>query len=188
MAISLKLPAPPSDEEILALSQRNPGYQFERTAAGELVVTPTGSAGARRDTVLVRQLDTWAEADGRGVAFGPSAGFRLPDGSLLSPDASWVGRERWEALSSAQQEDFAPLCPDAVFEILSATNALSSLRKKMRVYLANGAKLGVLIDPRARKVEVHTPAREPQILDSPESVSLGPVLPGFALDPKRIFT
>lgn len=45
MAISLKLAAPPSDEEILELSERNPGYQFERTTAGELIVTPTGSAG-----------------------------------------------------------------------------------------------------------------------------------------------
>ncbi|MGQ0548198.1 MAG: Uma2 family endonuclease [Armatimonadota bacterium] len=188
MAISLKLAAPPSDEEILELSERNPAYQFERTAAGELIVTPTGSAGGRRDLALSAQLDTWAEADGRGVAFGSSTGFRLPDGSLLSPDASWVRRERWEALTVEQQEDFAPLCPDAVFEILSRSDTLSDLRKKIRVYLANGAHLAVLIDPQRRAVEIYAPAREPQILDSPESVSFDPVLPGFTLTLGRIFS
>ncbi len=188
MAISLKLAAPPTDEEILELSQRNPGYEFERTAAGELVVTPTGSAGGRRDAVLVRQLDTWAEADGTGVAFGSSTGFRLPDGSLLVPDAAWVRGVRWEALSSKEQEEFAPLCPDAVFEILSVSDALSNLRKKMRSYLANGARLAVLIDPQRRTVEIYAPGREPELLASPQSVSLGPVLPGFTLDLKRIFT
>lgn len=147
MAISLKLSGPPSDEEILELSQRNPGYEFERTVAGELVVTPMGSAGGRRDAVLVAQLYTWAEADSTGVAFGSSTGFHLPDGSLLVPDGSWVRGVRWEALSAKEQEEFAPLCPDAVFEILSATDAPSNLRKKVRAYLKNGAQLVVLIDP-----------------------------------------
>ncbi len=188
MAISLKLAAPPSDEEILELSQRNPGYEFERTAAGELVVTPTGSEGGRRDASLVAQLYTWAEADSTGVVFGSSTGFHLRDGSLLVPDASWVRGVRWEALSSIEQDGFAPLCPDAVFEILSATDALSSLRKKMRVYLANGAMLAVLIDPRRRTVEVYALNRETQVLDSPELVSFDPVLPSFTLDLRRIYS
>lgn len=188
MAISLKLAAPPSDEEILELSERNPGYEFERTAAGELVVTPTGSAGGRRDALLVTQLCTWAEADSTGLAFGSSTGFHLPDGSLLVPDASWVRGVRWEALSSKEQEGFAPLCPDAVFEILSATDALSNLRRKMRAYLANGARLAVLIDPQRLTVEVYVSSREPQILDSPELVSFDPLLPGFTLNLGRIFS
>ncbi|MGH2374331.1 MAG: Uma2 family endonuclease, partial [bacterium] len=121
-------------------------------------------------------------------AFGSSTGFRLPDGSLLVPGASWVRGVRWEALSSREQDGFAPLCPDAVFEILSATDALSNLRKKMRSYLANGARLAVLIDPQHRTVEIYAPGREPQILDSPQSVSFDPVLPGFTLNLERIFS
>ncbi len=84
MAISLKLAAPPSDQEVLELSRRNPGLQFERQAAGDLVVTPTGSESGRREAKLVGQLDRWDSARGEGVVFGPSAGFHLPDGSLLS--------------------------------------------------------------------------------------------------------
>jgi hypothetical protein len=56
MAISLKLAAPPSDDDILGLSDRNPGLQFERSSAGALVVTPNGSEGGRRDLALGHQL------------------------------------------------------------------------------------------------------------------------------------
>ena len=187
MAISLKLAAPPGDDEILELSQRNPGFQFERSTAGELIVTPTGSAGGRRELELGAQLHGWARQDGRGVAFGSSTGFHLPDGSLLSPDASWVRRDRWDALTEDEREGFAPMCPDAVFEVVSRTDALPDLRRKMQAYLANGARLAVLIDPPRRMVEVYAADRDPRVVEAAQSVSLDPILPGFSLDLEPIF-
>ncbi len=187
MAISLRLAAPPGDDEILDLSNRNPAFQFERSGAGELIVTPTGGEGARRDLALGYQLYGWAEADSSGVAFGSAAGFRLPDGSLLSPDASWVRGDRWGAISPREREGFPPVCPDAVFEIASESDSLPGLRQKMRTYLANGARLAVLIDPQHRMVEVYLPDREVQIYDSPPSVSLNVVLRGFVVDLAPIF-
>jgi len=186
LAISLRLPAPPTDEEILELSERNPGLQIEQSASGELILTPTGAESGRRELVLGARLLAWAESDGSGLAFGASTGFRLPDGSLRSPDVAWVRRERWESLTPAQREGFAPLCPDAVFEIRSPSDTLRDLQAKMRVYLANGARLAVLIDPQRRTVEVHAWDRDPRLLESPESVSFDPLLPGFTLDLKRI--
>lgn len=182
MAISLRLAAPPTDEELVALSERNPGYQFERTAAGELVVTPTGSEAGGQEAELVGQLRDWARADRTGKVFGPSAGFRFPDGSLLSPDASWVRRERWEVLTPAERKGHAPLCPDAVFEIVSSSDTLAFLRRKMRGYVANGARVAVLIDPERRAVEVFAPGAEPRVIEPAGLVPLDPVLPGFVLD------
>lgn len=187
MAISLRLVAPPSDQEILDLSGRNPGFQIERSAAGELVVTPTGSEAGRREAKLVALLDRWDSAHGGGVVFGPSTGFHMPDGALLSPDASWVRRERWEALAPQEREGFAPLCPDAVFEVVSRTDTLAELRAKMEAYVANGARLAVLIDPRRRAVEIYAPGQTPQTLEPAGSVSLDPVLQGFRLDLTQIF-
>ena len=99
MGIRLDLLHRVTDEELRELSERNPGYQFERTADGRLLVTPTGLASGRRSGEVFYQLEHWNRRTRLGVAFDSSAGFRLPDGSLLSPDASWVRRERWEALS-----------------------------------------------------------------------------------------
>jgi Uma2 family endonuclease len=182
VAISLRLAAVPSDEEVLELSRRNPGFEFERTASGELVVTPTGARSGRRELRLCTQIDAWAESDGSGLAFGPSTGFHLPDGSLLSPDASWVRRDRWDALSAEQQEGFAPFCPDAVFEIASKSDVLPALRRKMRAYLANGGRLAVLIDPQRRAVEVYAPDQDPKVLEPAASIALDPVMPGFVLE------
>jgi Uma2 family endonuclease len=185
VAISLKLAAPPDDDEILELSRRNPGFQFERNAAGELVVTPASTKSGQRGAALSLQLGRWAEQAG-GAVFDSSTGFHLPDGSLLSPDASWMPQERWDALTPEQQDTFAPLCPDAVFEIASKSDTLARLRAKMRAYLVNGARLAVLIDPQGQVVEVYRPDREAEVFRSPGPVPLDPVLPGFVLDPEPI--
>jgi len=187
MAMELDLLRPLTDEELLRLSERNPGYQFERTADGRLVVSPTGSKSGWRSLKVAYQLERWNERTGLGVVFNSSTGFHLPDGSLLSPDASWVARERWEALSPEEQEGFAPLCPDAVFEVRSPSQALGELRRKMEAYLRNGARIGVLLDPYTRTVEVYRPGQQPQRLEAPDRVALDPELPGFALDPRPVF-
>src|SRR5579884_4120369 len=112
MTILLDLLRPVTDEELLRFSERNPGYQFERTSDGRLVVGPTGGESGRRSLKVAYQLETWNEHARLGMVFGSSTGFRLPDGSLLSPDASWMRRERWEALSREEREGFVSLCPD----------------------------------------------------------------------------
>jgi Uma2 family endonuclease len=97
-----------------------------------------------------------------GIAFDSSTGFKLPDGSDISPDASWVRRDRWDALTPEQKEKFAPICPDFVVELREAklsrrestTDSLETLRAKMKVYVKNGARLGWLLDRKNRKVEI----------------------------------
>jgi Uma2 family endonuclease len=187
MAISLKMIAPPTDDDLLELSRRNPGFQFERNAAGELIVTPAGARSGLREVEVLVQLRSWAQADGRGLVFGSSTGFRLPDGSVLAPDASWVRRGRWDALDPDAQEGFAPFCPDAVFELVSRSDQVAALHAKMRAYLANGARLAVLIDPCRRVVEIYEPDQDTQVLDQPRSVTFKTVLPGFELNLEPVF-
>src|SRR5205807_10583146 len=139
MAITLKPPKPLTDSELVEFSRRNPGYQFERSATGELIVTPTGSDAGRRNAQLAYQLEAWNRSRSLGVAFDSSTGFRMPDGALLSPDASWVRRDRWEGLAAAEREGFAPVCPDVVFEIASTNNTPTELGAKIPAYLTTGA-------------------------------------------------
>ncbi|WP_448605152.1 Uma2 family endonuclease [Thermoflexus hugenholtzii] len=187
MGIRLDLLHQVTDEELQELSERNPGYQFERTADGRLLVTPTGLESGRRSGEIVGQLREWNRRARLGVVFDSSTGFRLPDGSLLSPDASWVRRERWEALTPEQREGFGPFCPDVVFEVRSASQSLGELREKMTVYLANGARLGVLIDPYRKAVEVYRPGAPVERYEGVQQVPLDPELPGFTLELEPIF-
>lgn len=182
MGIAIRQNHAVTDEELLELSQLNPGYQIERDACGALIVTPSGMNSERRSALVVHRLAEWNEGENRGEVFGSSAGFALADGSVLSPDAAWVSRARWDALTYAQQELFGPLAPDAVFELRSRTDSLTELQAKMRSYTGNGVRVGVLIDPYDRIVEVYRPDADPLRVDPDGSVSLDPELPGFMLD------
>jgi len=170
-----------SDREIMELSRLYP-LRFERNAAGRLIVAPpTGMDTGEQNLSLEGQLWEWNRRYGLGKAYNASTGFRLPDGSMLSPDASWVERSRWEALRKEERAKFAPLCPDVVFELASPTDRPGVLRKKMLAYLRNGAKLGVLILVRKKVVELYRPQGVTSF-PNPRTLELGPELPGFKVN------
>ena len=188
MAIRLDLLRRVSDAELMAISERNPGYQFERSAKGELLVGATSTEGGRRSAQLIHQLMAWNDRSGLGLGFDSSTGWSLPDGSVLSPDASWVALPRWMTLPSADRRGFVHLCPDVVFELRSPSNTVAELRAKMRAYQENGAPLGVLIDPDGRSVDLYRPGQQPVRVEGAASVALDPELPGFTPDLRSIFS
>jgi Uma2 family endonuclease len=180
---SIELSIELTDEQFFELCHKNRDYQFERTASGELIIMPpTGSETSRRNMDLSYQLRAWSRQNNLGVAFDSSGGFTLPNGADRSPDASWVKKERWDALTPEQKDSFAPLCPDFVVELRSKTDSLKKLQEKMQEYIDNGAKLGWLIDRQNRRVEIYRPDREVEILENPATLSGEDVLPGFVLD------
>ncbi len=177
-----------TEEQFVRLCQENPDFQLELTAQGELVIMPpTGSETGRRNNRLAYRITAWADSDGSGVVFDSSTLFTLPNGAKRSPDVSWVRRERWEALSREQREGFAPLCPDFVVELRSPTDRLKDLQEKLHEYIANGARLGWLIDPLEKRVYVYRPDQPVEVLDDPPVVSGEPVLPGFVLPVRELW-
>ncbi len=185
MAVQIDLLHRVTDDELLALSVRNPGYQIERTPDGRLAVSPTRTEGGHRSMEVAGQLYAWNRGSKLGITFDSSTGFNLPDGSCRSPDASWVRRDRWTALSADQRKGFAPLCPDAVFEVRSESDGLAELEAKMTAYMDNGARIGVLVDPLRRSASVYRPGSEVEIHTG--NVPLGPELPGFVLELGPVF-
>ena len=173
-----------TDEQFFQLCIDNRDLRFERTATGELIIMPPVSSDTgRRNADLSFQLEDWSRQNKHlGIAFDSSTGFKLPDGSDISPDAAWVRRDRWDALTPEQKEKFAPICPDFVVELRSTTDSLEKLRAKMKVYVKNGARLGWLLDRKNRKVEISRQGSDVEILDSPATLSGEDVLPGFVLD------
>jgi Uma2 family endonuclease len=127
-------------------------------------------------------------AHGTGIGFDSSTGFTLPNGAKRSPDVAWVRRERWEALSEEERDRFPPLCPDFVIELRSRSDPLTPLQEKMAEYIANGAQLGWLIDPGERRLYIYRPEVTPECLEQPEQVSGEPLLPGFELDLREIWS
>jgi Uma2 family endonuclease len=183
------LTAPPmTDEEFAEFCSEHPDLFFEVNADGEIIVMPpTQSTGGARNMRVSGQLDAWADADGRGIATDSSTGFVLPNGARRSPDAAWTDRARIEELSPESRDRYWHLAPDFVIELKSKSDRLKVLREKMHEWIANGARLGWLIDPESRTVEIYRPGAGPQCLEDPSSVEgEGPVA-GFHLDLTRVW-
>jgi Uma2 family endonuclease len=176
-------------EQFAALAAVNRDLRLERTAQGELIVNPpTGWETGRRNWNIAGELYLWWRNAGEpGQAFDSSTGFILPNGATRSPDASWVSQERWQMLTPEQKGTFANICPDFVVELRSSSDSLKSLQGKMREYIDNGAKLGWLIDPQQRRVEIYRPGMVVEVLENPVELSGEVVLPGFVLNLRRVW-
>ena len=181
--------APLTDRAFTRLCGANPDLRLERTADGALIVmSPAGTDSGGRGALITIRLGVWSEADGRGKVFDSSTGYTLPNGAIRAPDASWVLRERWAALTPKEKRRFAPICPDFVVELRSPSDRLADVHAKMAEYLEQGARLGWLIDPLRRRVMVYRPDRPVEVLEKPDTLSGGDVLPGFVLDLREILT
>jgi Uma2 family endonuclease len=177
-----------SDQQFYDFCRTNPDLRIERSANGEIIIMPPAfSDTGNRNSRVSGQLFVWAEADATGEAFDSSSGFTLPNGATRSPDASWILSDRWNALAPEQQASFAPIAPDFVVELRSSSDTLVSLKEKMEEYVANGVRLGLLIDRKNGQVHVYRPNCPSEILDNPVSVSCEPEMPLFALKMARIW-
>ena len=119
-----------TDHRLVKLFADNDNLRFELMAQGKLVImAPLGETVAQKGLELAGQVRNWAKADGSGITYGASAGFRMSDGALYAPDVSWADRERrdtWRreqgALPEGEQSGLPGFCPR-----LRARVALSTL-------------------------------------------------------------
>jgi Uma2 family endonuclease len=177
-----------TDEQFFQLCQNNRDLKFERNSNGDLVImSPTGGETSNINAGLTAQLWNWNAQTKLGKVFDSSGGFKLPNGADRSPDTSWITLERWNNLTAEQRKKFIPLCPDFVIELRSASDSLKTLQDKMKEYIENGTRLGWLINPQSRQVEIYRPNQELQVLESPTTLSGEDVLPGFLLNLQEIW-
>jgi Uma2 family endonuclease len=177
-----------TDDQFYQLCISNPEAQLELTAQGvPVAMSPVGGDSGKREANLITDLNIWNRRTGLGEVFSSSTVFKLPRGSQRSPDAAWIERSRWEALTPAQQQVFPPIVPDFVIELRSRTDSLADLQTKMREYQDNGVRLGLLINPQDRQVEIYRLDGMVEVRQSPTQVSGEDVLPGFILDLSMIW-
>jgi Uma2 family endonuclease len=177
-----------TDEQFLEIVKANPDLRLERAATGELIaMTPTGSESGNYNSELNIDVGSWNRQHRSGKVFDSSSGFRLPNGAIRSPDVTWIAQARWDALTSEQRKGFAPLCPDFVIELVSESDDLESLQAKMQEYRDNGCRLGWLINPKTKTVEIYRPHAAPEIVPFTTPLSGEDVLPGFQLHLQTLF-
>ncbi|APB32693.1 Uncharacterized protein conserved in cyanobacteria [Gloeomargarita lithophora Alchichica-D10] len=177
-----------TEEQFTELVKANPDLRWELTAQGEVIVMPpTGSETGNFNSELSADIGIWNRQNKQGKGFDSSAGFRLPNGAIRSPDVAWISQERWEQLSPEQRRKFAPICPDFALELVSPSDDLATVQAKMQEYLENGCRLGWLVHPENRTVTIYRPNVAPEIVTFDVILSGEDVLRGFTLDLRQIF-
>lgn len=165
-------------DALWAFLEANELYAIEYNETGELVVMPSSYLpGADEESELIIDLGIWRRRNG-GMTPSSSVVLRIPGLGGRGPDASWVSPERLAELDDEQRRT-GQVCPDFVAEIRSPSNSMTYLQRKMEEYIAYGARLGWLIDPRNRQVAIYRPDQEPEVLDDPEILSGEDVMRGF---------
>ncbi|MBE9207480.1 Uma2 family endonuclease [Nostoc sp. LEGE 06077] len=172
-----------TDDQFYQLCRENPDVKFERNAKGEIIVMPpTGGETGRLNAGFTADFVIWNRTYKLGEVFDSSTCFKLPNGANRSPDVAWIKKERWDALTPQEKAKFPPIAPDFVLELMSPSDDLEETQTKMREYIDNQVKLGWLINPQTKQVEIYRQAKPVEILDSPTQLSGEDILPGFVLD------
>jgi Uma2 family endonuclease len=176
-----------TSEQFDRLCIDNPDLRLELTKDGELIVmAPAGGESSERNLDLAINVGIWNRQTNLGRAFDSSGGYDFTafGGGKLSPDVSWIEKSRLEGVEIV---GFIPIVPDFVIELLSETDNLKTLQKKMKEYQRLGVKLGLLINPRNKQVEIYRPGQEVEILVSSTAIDCGEVMSGFVLSMSRIW-
>ncbi|MEC4985560.1 MAG: Uma2 family endonuclease [Oscillatoria sp. PMC 1068.18] len=161
----------------------NPDLLLERSPTGELIiVSPLGGENGSQQANLITDINIWNRQTKLGIVFSSQTIFSLPGGGSRAPDASWVELSRWEALSEEEKFGFPPICPDFLIELRSKSDRLQPLQAKMQEYLASGLRLGWLINPQDRQVEIYRQGQNVEVINLPVILSGEDVLPGFSLE------
>ena len=179
-----------TDDVLAKLSSLNDTLRIEKNADGDLeILPPTLPTSGNQNANIAADLGIWTRSDGNGVAFDADTGFTLPNGAVRAPDATWILKARLAELTQEQRQGFWRISPDFVIELRSSSDTLRGVRRKMEEYIANGLRLGWLIDSvdPAHLVYIYRPGAEVETLEAPESISGNPELPGFILDLKLIW-
>ncbi len=165
-------------EQFYQLCLNNPELQLERNRSGELIImSPVGGESGEKEASLIIDIGNWNRQSKLGKVFSSSTIFSLPNGGDRSPDVAWVALEKWEQLSTKEREGFPPICPDFVIELRSKSDRLTPLQDKMQEYLDSGLRLGWLINPQQKQVEIYRPNQTVEVVNMPVNLSGEDVLP-----------
>ncbi len=154
---------------------------------GELVeeVRPQGRLHGRVLSKLNSILDTKIVDPALGELLVGDVGFLLarnPD-TVLAPDLAFVRAER---LANAG-DGYLPFAPDLAIEVVSPSNTLTEIARKVELYLRHGSSEVWVVRPRERGIVIHRAGVVATIVHDGESI-ISPLFPGKTIDFSSVFS
>ncbi len=171
-------------EEFFEFCAANKHLRIERDEENQiLIMAPAGGESGRKHIKIATTLEIWSTKTSLGIAFDSSAGFELQDGSMRSPDAAWIKKEKWDNLSPKEKSVFLPFAPDFLVEVMSPSDKLSAAQAKMNKWIQNGTQLAWLIDSIRQITFIYrNDGTVDKVAGFDTKLSGEDVLPGFEFD------
>ena len=195
ICLHLPLPTPITDEQLITINDRNPGWKIERGANGELEARMVAGGSSSEITAeLVIQVGMWRKGGGGGRVRESDGTFNLSDDAgnkrTWAPDVSWISPGQLDATPRADRpkEGFWSLCPAFVIEVRSPSDSPRQQQQRMEQWLRFGVKLGWLVDPIAETVWLYRPGADVEALERPSTLSGESVLEGLLVDMTEVWT
>jgi Uma2 family endonuclease len=162
-------------QDLEKMQAQNPSYRMELVNGSIVIMSPSGYESDEVAAEMVAQLRNWVKPRKLGRVTASSAGFRLPNSDLRSPDASFVFADRLRR----SPRSFAELSPDLTVEVKSPPDSLEALRDKIKSFLTLGTRVGILMNPDDRTVEIYRDGEPAIVLRDGDILTLPDLLPGW---------
>jgi Uma2 family endonuclease len=177
-------PYPATEQDVLAVHDRE--NRLCELVDGVLVEKAMGFYESCVAVALCYLLKRYLQENDRGVVAGADGMMRLAAGLVRIPDVSFVP---WEEFPNRQlpREPIPQVRPALAVEILSGSNTVTEMRRKIRDYFAAGAQLVWLIDPETGTAQVYTAPGELTVVAADGTLDGGVVLPGFQVRLEDLF-
>jgi Uma2 family endonuclease len=172
-----------TDEELEALPKD--GYKYE-LLDGELIMSPAHAQHGKICMRLGSILLTFVDRHKLGDVYDSSTGFRLAPDLLLSPDVSFVSKATLKKILIAPDK-FLLGAPDLAVEVLSPSDRLQQVHRKLDRYFEHGLRLVWWVDWTKEQVHIYTPDSVNALTRPNDILAGGDVLPGFKCRLSRIF-
>lgn len=174
-----------SADELLAMEDT--GLRLELEQGVLLAGEPPGEVHGVVVAAITALLWNHTQVGVNGLVLAGGAGFQLtrsPD-TVRAPDVAVVLAREGRLPRLAEGYRDGP--PDLAVEARSSHETRAALRERGLMWLARGAQLAWLLDPRDRAVTVMEPGRAPLILREGDLLSAPTLLPGFLVPVAVLF-
>jgi len=155
---------------------------------GEVTTMPL--PGGRHGKIALkigRRVGDFVENHGLGETFAAETGFlieRNPD-TVRGPDVSFVRQERLAEITNPDKH--VPFAPDLAVEVVSPSDRPAEVAEKVEAWLATGARMVWVVEPRNRTVTIHVAGLQDRTLAAADTLLGGEILPGFTCKVSEFF-
>lgn len=172
-----------SDAELQSLPAN--GHKHE-LLDGNLVMSPVPANHGVICVRLILLLGNFVQRRKLGEVYDSSTGFRLSSQVLLSPDVSFVGTARLKKILRGPDR-FLAGAPDLAVEVLSPSDRMRELHRKIDLYFQYGARLVWIVNWKREQIHIYQPNSIEARTGLSDVLSGQDVLPGFKCRLGQVF-